>query len=504
MNRLRALFSQVFTISYLEFFAWKLAIFALVFLNLWAFFGDEALPPYGSLFHIWMLFISGHFAGKIATIFNMPTLLGNMIAGILKAHFLTQKQLFSSLYFTGFIYGNLLDLELDKRVTFILRQLALMVILLRAGISLDANAIQKFVAVLFRLSLLPSLLEAIVIAVAAFFVFDLSWSLSLMLGFVVASVSPAIVVPSMIDLTNRQIGTVKGIPTLITASSGVDNSFALSAFYVCFSLAFASQTSLLWTILKPPAELIAGVVIGLAIGLMTWFVPEQCHPYPKTVTGKYNLHRFIILLLCSMFFLFGSKKLNFTSSGPIGILVLSFVASLRWKPFGYAAFCEDGLKKLWDSVLNCYLFVLVTAEIRLKTLESSVLLYGVPILLAALIVRVITAFAVTYGAGFSYKERLFAAIAWIPKASVQAAIGSAALDIAQTESEHKTGILVLTLAVLSILLTGPLGALALDYSARPLLVSADDAADGKHRRKYNKKDYERLDDEEDNSLPLVY
>lgn len=489
MNRLRALFSQVFTISYLEFFTWKLAIFALVFLNLWAFFGDEALPPYGSLFHLWMLFISGHFAGKIATLFKMPALLGMMIA--------------------GFIYGNLLDLELDKRVTFILRQLALMVILLRAGISLDATSIQKFVAVLCRLSLLPSLLEAAVIAVVSFFAFNLSWSLSLMLGFVVASVSPAIVVPTMIDLTDRQIGVAKGIPTLIIASSGVDNSFALSAFYVCFSLAFSSQSSLVWTILKPPAELIAGVLIGLVVGLITWFVPEQCHPYPKTITGKYNLHRFITLLLCSTFFLFGAKKLNFTSSGPIGILVLSFVASLRWKAFGYAAFCEDGLKKMWDGVLNCYLFVLVTAEIRLKTLETSVLLYGVPILLVALIVRVVTAFAVTYGAGFNYRERLFATIAWIPKASVQAAIGSAALDAAQTESEHQTGILVLTIAVLSILLTGPLGALALDYSARPLLVGStcDDCVEGKYRRKYHKKDYEQLDDdeeEEENALPLVY
>lgn len=384
-----------------------------------------------------------------------------------------------------------------------------MVILLRAGISLDATSIQKFVAVLCRLSLLPSLLEAAVIAVASFFAFNLSWSLSLMLGFVVASVSPAIVVPTMIDLTDRQIGVAKGIPTLITASSGVDNSFALSAFYVCFSLAFSSQSSLVWTILKPPAELIAGVLIGLVVGLITWFVPEQCHPYPKTITGKYNLHRFIILLLCSTFFLFGAKKLNFTSSGPIGILVLSFVASLRWKAFGYAAFCEDGLKKMWDGVLNCYLFVLVTAEIRLKTLETSVLLYGVPILLVALIVRVVTAFAVTYGAGFNYRERLFAAIAWIPKASVQAAIGSAALDAAQTESEHQTGILVLTIAVLSILLTGPLGALALDYSARPLLVGStcDDCVEGKYRRKYHKKDYEQLDDdeeEEENALPLVY
>lgn len=108
MNRLRALFSQVFTISYFEFFTWKLAIFALVFLNLWAFFGDEALPPYGSLFHLWMLFISGHFAGKIATLFKMPALLGMMIAG----NFFIEKSLLSFSIFYSIIQVSSMEIYL--------------------------------------------------------------------------------------------------------------------------------------------------------------------------------------------------------------------------------------------------------------------------------------------------------------------------------------------------------------------------------------------------------
>lgn len=81
MNRLRAFFSQIFAVSYLEFVTWKLIIFGLVFLNLWAFFGDDALPPYGSFFHLWMIFIAAHFAGKVVALFNLPPLLGMMIAG---------------------------------------------------------------------------------------------------------------------------------------------------------------------------------------------------------------------------------------------------------------------------------------------------------------------------------------------------------------------------------------------------------------------------------------
>lgn len=381
-----------------------------------------------------------------------------------------------------------------------------MVILLRAGISLDPNIIRKLSFVCFRLSLIPCAIEAAVIAVAAFFAFHLSWSLSAMLGFVVASVSPAVVVPSMIDLQERQIGVVKGIPTLVTAAASVENVIALTAFSVSFSLAFASQSSLLWTMLKGPAEATVGVLLGLAVGLLLWFIPEQCHPYPKSITGDYNLHRFIILLLTSTFALFGSKKLDFASSGPLAILVLSFVASLRWRPFGYTAFSENSLKKMW-LVLENYLFCLIAADVQVKTLQTDVLLFGVPILLLALICRVIAAFAVTYGVCLSYKERLFTAITWVPKASVQAAIGSAALEIARTEEEAKTGRLVLTMAVLSILLTAPLGALAINLTARPFLSkAATDDVDGQgksRRKKYNKKDYEQFHDDGD-SLPLVY
>lgn len=81
MNQVRAFFSQIFAVSYLEFVTWKLAVLGLVFLNLWAFFGDDALPPTGSFFHLWMIFIAAHFAGKVVHLFNLPPLLGMMIAG---------------------------------------------------------------------------------------------------------------------------------------------------------------------------------------------------------------------------------------------------------------------------------------------------------------------------------------------------------------------------------------------------------------------------------------
>ena len=290
-----------------------------------------------------------------------------------------------------------------------------MVILLRAGLSLDPSAIKKLTFVCFRLSIVPCLVEAITLAAASFFAFGLNWSWSLMLGFVVASVSPAVVVPAMIELQDKELGLDKGIPTLIIAAASIDNVIAITGFSVSFSLAFTNtdQSSLVWALLKGPTEAVIGIMFGIIVGFLLWYIPDS-----KNITPKYDLHRFLILLFSSTFALFGSNQLNFTASGPMAILVLSFVASLRWRPLGFATFNEDSLKKIW-LVLEHYLFCLIAADVRVKTIQSDVILYGLTCLLVALVVRVIAAYLVTYGIGLNHNERLFISIAWIPKASIQ-------------------------------------------------------------------------------------
>jgi len=280
----------------------------------------------------------------------------------------------------------------------------------------------------------------------------------------------------MIQFQAAKLGTAKGIPSLVIAAASIDNVFAITGFSVCFTIALAAcnstQTSDSWnivmSILQGPIQATIGVVYGLVGGFLLWYIPQRCTRSTTINSTNFDLHRFTLLLLAGTFALFGSERLNLGGTGPLAILVLAFVACLRWRPLGLDAFNEAALKRLWI-VLEHYLFVLIAADVRVKSLESNILLYGVLCLLLALVWRMIAAFAVTYGQGMNWRERAFIAIAWVPKASVQAAIGPLALEAAATGENVKRGRLVLTLAVLSILLTAPLGAIAVDCSARWML-----------------------------------
>lgn len=382
--------------------------------------------------------------------------------------------------FAGFAYGNVFDINLDKHVEALLRSFALMVILLLAGLHLDPAAIRKLSLVVFRLAFGPSIVETATLALTGYLFFDLPLAWCLLLGFVIPAASPAVTVPGMIRLQEKRLGTQKGIPTLIMAAGSVDDVLAITGFSVCLGFAFpgTESASLAWTILKGPLEAVVGVAFGLLAGVFLWYFPEQCVSEKVSTDGaatssssKFHLHRFVLLLLLATFALFGSQHFAFDGAGPLAIIVLSFVAALRWRPSGFSTFNEDGLKVLWN-VLEHFLFCLIGSDVRIKQLQGSVLLYGLLMLLLCIILRTITACLVIYGNNLSVKEKLYTAIAWLPKATVQAAIGSVALDYALvngSEEDIARGRLVLTIAVLSILLTAPFGAVAIDVCSKFLL-----------------------------------
>ena len=266
---------------------------------------------------------------------------------------------------------------------------------------------------------------------------------------------------------------------------------AITGFSVCLSFAFSnpnedtkSTWNLVFSILKGPIEAALGVIYGIFVGILLWYIPERCYSTPKAdyqATSKYNLHRFVILLFAGVFALFGSQQFDLGGSGPLAILVLSFVACLRWRPMGYDIFNENGLQMLW-TIIQHFLFCLIGADVRIKNMQSEVLVFGIVSLLVGIILRLIAAFLVTYGIGLTFRERLFTSIAWLPKATVQAAIGPVALDNAVTAEDIEKGRLVLTIAVLSILITAPLGAIAIDVCSRFMLTS-DAVQDSENNKK---------------------
>ena len=201
-----------------------------------------------------LLFITAILGGKVASRFRMPPLLGMLIAGFTLSN----------------VPGDLLAALPDNWVV-VLRLLALTVILLRAGLGIDLVALQRLRTAFFSLAFLPNLTEAVTVAAVSSFLFDLPLLWGLLLGFVISAVSPAVVVPSLLDLQQKGYGVAKGIPTMVLAAASFDDVISITGFGVCLSLLFGGQAGgdLTENILRAPIEIGIGLGVGSFVGL-TW------------------------------------------------------------------------------------------------------------------------------------------------------------------------------------------------------------------------------------------
>ncbi len=182
-----------------------------------------------------------------------------------------------------------------------------------------------------------------------------------------------------------------------------------------------STGQLIWSFAKGPVEAVSGVALGVVFGVIFWHIPHTAPKEDKqvsTATDKYNLHRLVLFIAVGIFMLFGSEHLNMSGAGPLACLVLSFVAALRWRPAGLVDYQEENLKMSWQ-VLEPMLYALIGSDVRLRDLQPEMLLYGIVCLLSAMLLRTIASFGFTFNIGCSFKEKLFIAIAWLPKATVQ-------------------------------------------------------------------------------------
>lgn len=369
----------------------------------------------------------------------MPPLLGMLLAGMGVRN----------------LPGNLLgDLPDDWSVA--LRLIALTVILLRAGLGLDLNALVGLRGSLVRLAFLPNLSEAVTVAVVARLVLDLPLIWGLLLGFVVAAVSPAVVVPSLLDLQHKGYGVAKGIPTMILAAATFDDVLSITGFGATLSLVFADQSEVGVTgsLLRAPLELALGLGVGILAGLL-------CAAVVNTPTWL----RFGALTGLGLSAVFGGWAVGFAGGGSLAAMTMGAVAARGW--LDAASPVAKGLVRVWAPA-QPLLFGLIGAAVVLSAVEATYVGGGLVILVLGLTVRLLVTYFSTSSIQFSLRERLFVALAWIPKATVQAAIGALALDLArQNESGPQAeiyGTQVVTIAVLAIVLTAPVGALAIAWS----------------------------------------
>ncbi|XP_018012556.2 sodium/hydrogen exchanger 9B2 [Hyalella azteca] len=428
------------------------ALLLLTWGALYAITGDASLPG-GNLFSLLVVFVCSVIGGKITEACGLPPLLGMLLAGIALRSFPGIR-----------IIGESLDLNYSASI----RNIALVVILLRAGLGLDPKALKAMSLVVFRLACVPCLVEAIVGAIVSHFLLGFPWLWGFMLGFVLSAVSPAVVVPCLLQLSQQGYGVDKGIPTLVIAAASIDDVIAISGFGVMLGMTF-SEGSLTWQILHGPLEVVMGLSYGAVMGFICWILPNKQQQ-------SCSLLQFGMLLTAGLFALFGSRKIEFGGAGALAVLSMAFIAGVGFRRQGEA----DGDKILVGQHCNVawgylqpMLFALIGTEIQVLSLELGTVGLGVALLCISLTCRVVTTFFVVLGSGLNIRERFFVALAWLPKATIQAAIGSTALDYAVRigAGEHEIALAkqVLTIAVLVILITAPIGAIAIMTSAPRLL-----------------------------------
>lgn len=385
-----------------------------------------------------LLLLFGFIGMKLVNLTRLPGLIGLLIIGILFGP-----------YVLGLLDQDLLLISQD------LRLFALIIILIRAGLGLQRNQVKKVGGPALRLSVIPCVFEGFTVAIAAYFLLGFSFAEAGMLGFILAAVSPAVVVPSMLELEREGYGTDKEIPTLLLAGASVDDVFAITFFGFFLSLGTGVQQNIFLVMAKIPYSIIGGILGGIVLAMLLLIV------FKWRRFNSRNTEQLLLLLATAILYYYIGEGVGFASL--LGIMALGFVILERTPKI--ANLFSAKLTKIW-LFAQIILFTLVGAEVNIEVaLEAG--LIGLVVILVGLVGRSFGVWLSTIGTSLSLQERIFCMIAYLPKATVQAAIGSLPLA-----AGVEAGGVILALAVLSILITAPLGAIGIKLSASRLLTKA--------------------------------
>lgn len=384
-----------------------------------------------------LVLLLGMALGALAKRLGLPSLVGMLIAGMILGP-----------YALDLLSDSLLNISAD------LRQLALIIILTRAGLSLDVAALKKVGRPAVLMCFVPACFEIAGMVVLAPRLLGVSTLDAAIMGAVVGAVSPAVIVPRMIRLSEEGWGVDRGIPQLILAGASVDDVFVIVMFTAFTGLASGGQGLTVGTVAGVPLSILTGVAAGLLLGwlLAQWFRLVHMRDSVK-----------VVILVSLAFLLVAAEDALegvFPFSGLLAVMAAG-VGIQRWRGV-VAQRLSLKFSKLWVAA-EVALFVLVGAAVDLRYALSAGVM-AVLAVLGALCFRALGVLVCVSGAHFSGKEKLFCVLGYLPKATVQAAIGGVPLAMGLG-----CGQIVLTVAVIAILVTAPLGALAIDRSYPKLL-----------------------------------
>lgn len=376
---------------------------------------------------------------KIFNLLKLPPIIGMLLAGIILGP-----------YALDLIDPSIMDISTD------LREIALIVILIRAGLSLHVDDLKKVGRPAILLSFVPATIEIIAITFLAPLFFDIDIPNALVLGAVVAAVSPAVVVPRMIKLMESDYGKEKRIPHMILASASIDDVYVIVLFYAFLQLALGESFHIS-TIINIPISIGLGILIGVVIGYI-------CQKFFKLFHMRDTVK---VLIIFAIGFLFMALEDAFSEYIPIsGLLaVMAFgIAINHYYPI-LSKRLVNKFEKIWV-IAEIMLFVLVGALVNLSVL-ANIGLFAVILINIAVLFRLIGVFSSLIKTELNFKEKLFVAGSYTPKATVQAAIGAIPLSMGLPNGE-----LILMVSVLAIIITAPLGAIFIDIYHKILLKKA--------------------------------
>lgn len=391
------------------------------------------------LLSIALILLVGMSMGWICRKIKLPSLLGMLITGIVLGPYVL----------------NMLDIKL-LGISADLRKIALIIILTRAGLGLDLTSLKKIGRPAVLMCFVPATFELAGMLLLAPRLMGMSLLEAAVMGAVLAAVSPAVVVPRMVKLMEEGYGVKEGIPQLILAGASVDDVYVIVLFST-FSGMMQGEGASVIRFVNIPVSIILGIIIGLTIGVLLAFYFQKVHIRD---TAK-------VLIILGISFLLAAAEDSLTTPVTFSALIaIMFIGvGLQKKREAVAKRLAVKYAKLWVAA-EVFLFVLVGATVNIGYL-GRVGVRALLMIAGALLFRMAGVWVCLLGTGLKRGEKAFTMLAYTPKATVQAAIGGIPLALG-----FACGDTVLTVAVLAIVLTAPLGAFAIDLSYRKLLTKS--------------------------------
>ena len=388
------------------------------------------------------IFLVGLAMGAICQKLKLPRIIGMLVTGIVLGP-----------YVLNLLDPSILGISAD------LRKMALIIILLKAGLSLDLADLKKAGRSAVMMAFVPASFEIVGYIVFAPMILGVSRVEAAVMGAVLGAVSPAVVVPRMVGLMEKKYGTKKAIPQMILAGASCDDIFVIVLFTTFLSMAQGGSAHVM-DFVNIPISIVLGVLLGAVVGYALYLFFETAYARKHCVRNSMK----VIIVLGFSFLLIaieGWLEGKVSVSGLLAVVSMACVLKFKSTEFVSKRLSEK-FGKLWLAA-EVVLFVLVGAAVDIRyTLSAG--LAAVLMIAVALVCRTVGVLLCVTGTQLSWKERIFCVIAYLPKATVQAAIGSVPLS-----AGLPCGKIILSVAVLAIIITAPIEALGIDCSYKTLL-----------------------------------